>query len=491
MSIAPPWSNLPRPQCVLGPAHCVYGRCQCLSTNRSHSTVSENQQQNARSGAGDPPVDIGDATDARGATPASASQKKPGLVKTVGLGIITGAADNDPSAIGTYASAGAKFGLTILWVTPIILPMMFTVVYLSAKLGQVSGRGLFHVIRDYYPRSILNVTLIGVCIGNVIEAAADLGGMAMAVNLYVPIPVPWLVAFIAVAVVALQTFASYYFIRNVFRWLALALLAYVGAAILAKPDILEVIRGTLIPRVQFNQEFLSILVAIIGTSLSAYLYTWQSNQEVEEEIAAGRTKLSQRIGASQRELRKTQRDVLIGMLFANMVMYSIMLATGSTLHAAGTHDIETAAQAAEALRPIAGDAAGILFVAGVIGVGFLAIPIMTAGAAYDLGQALGWKNCTLHARPHEAKKFYLAVAGFTLIAVLLNFLGFNPFKALIWAGIVQGFSTPPLLLLIMLITNNRKIMGDKVNTKAMNVLGWTTTAAIFLATVGLVATWLI
>jgi Mn2+/Fe2+ NRAMP family transporter len=413
------------------------------------------------------------------------------VVKTVGLGIVTGAADNDPSAIGTYASAGAKFGLGVLWVTPVILPMMFTVVYLSAKLGQVSGRGLFHVIRDYYPRWILNATLIGVCIGNVIEAAADLGGVAMALNLYVPVPVPWLVAAVALVVLSLQTFASYTFIRNVFRWFALALLAYIGAAILAKPDILEVVKATLVPRVEFSQEFLSILVAMIGTSLSAYLYTWQSNQEVEEEIAAGRTKLSQRIGATQSELRKTQREVLIGMMFANLVMYSIMLATGSTLHATGTHDIETAAQAAEALRPLAGDAAGFLFAAGVIGVGFVAIPIMTAGAAYDLGQALGWKNCSLHARPREAKLFYLAVAGFTLLAVLLNFLGFNPFKALIWAGIVQGFSTPPLLLLIMLITNNRKIMGDKVNTRGMNVLGWITTAAIFLATVGLVATWFI
>jgi Mn2+/Fe2+ NRAMP family transporter len=423
--------------------------------------------------------------------PHAAPTRRGGVVKTVGLGIVTGAADNDPSAIGTYASAGAKFGLGVLWVTPVILPMMFTVVYLSAKLGQVSGRGLFHVIRDYYPRWILNATLIGVCIGNVIEAAADLGGVAMALNLYVPVPVPWLVAAVALVVLSLQTFASYTFIRNVFRWLALALLAYVGAAILAKPDILDVVKATLVPRVEFSQEFLSILVAMIGTSLSAYLYTWQSNQEVEEEIAAGRTKLSQRIGATQSELRKTRREVLIGMMFANLVMYSIMLATGSTLHATGTHDIETAAQAAEALRPLAGDAAGFLFAAGVIGVGFVAIPIMTAGAAYDLGQALGWKNSSLHARPREAKLFYLAIAGFTLLAVLLNFLGFNPFKALIWAGIVQGFSTPPLLLLIMLITNNRKIMGDKVNTRGMNVLGWITTAAIFLATVGLVATWLI
>jgi Mn2+/Fe2+ NRAMP family transporter len=447
--------------------------------------VANDVSQSGTTRAEPPPVDLGTASGQ------ATGKRRDGVVRAVGLGVITGAADNDPSAIGTYASAGAKFGFGFLWVTPIILPMMFTVVYLSAKLGQVSGRGLFHVIRDFYPRWVLNATLVGVCIGNTIEAAADLGGVALALNLYVPIPVPWLVAAVALAVLSLQIFASYRFIRNVFRWLALALLGYVGAAIIAKPDVFDVVRETLLPRIELNQQFLSILVAIIGTSLSAYLYTWQSNQEVEEEIAIGRTRLSQRVGASQKELRSTRRDVLIGMVFANFVMYSIMLATGSTLYPAGLHDIETAAQAAEALRPIAGDAAGVLFVMGVIGVGFIAVPIMTAGAAYDLGQSLGWKNCSLHAKPREAKSFYAAMAGFTLIGVLLNFLGFNPFKALIWAGIVQGFSTPPLLLLLMLMTNNRTIMGNKVNTRAMNVLGWATTVAVFLASIGLVATWLV
>jgi Mn2+/Fe2+ NRAMP family transporter len=442
-------------------------------------------QTPAEGGAADEPVSSGGAADSH------RKREHGGVAKALGLGIITGAADNDPSAIGTYASAGAKFGLGFLWATPIILPMMFTVVYLSAKLGEVSGRGLFHVIRDFYPRWILYATLVGVCIGNTIEAAADLGGMASAVSLYVPLPAPVLVALIAAAVLALQIFASYEFIRNVFRWLALALLAYVGAAVLAKPDPFEVIQATFVPHIRFSQEFLSLVVAIIGTSLSAYLFTWQSNQQVEEEIAAGKTELRQRIGASQRELQRTRNDVLVGMIFANVVMYSIMLATGSTLYSAGTHDIETAAQAAEALRPVAGDAAGVLFAAGVIGVGFLAIPIMTVGAAYDLGQALGWKNCSLHAKPKEAKLFYVGVAGFTVAAVLLNCLGLNPFKALVWSGIVQGFSTPPLLLLIMLMTNNRRIMGDKKNTRLINVLGWATTIAIFLASAGLVATWFV
>ena len=410
--------------------------------------------------------------------------------RALGLGLITGAADDDPSAIGTYASAGARFGPDILWTAPVTLPMMFAVVYLSSKLVQVSGRGLFHVIKDHYPRWLLWSVLVGVLIGNTIEAAADLGGMAAAINLFVAVDVPIIVVCIALVIFALQIYGSYLLIRTIFRWLALALLAYAGSAVLANPDGAAVLRGTLVPTIHFNKEFLSILVAIIGTTLSAYLYTWQSNEEVEEEIAKGRTTVQERKGATRQELRRSRRDIIIGMMFSNLVMYFIILSTGSTLYTHGQSDIETAAQAAEALRPIAGDAAGILFAAGVIGVGFLAVPVMTTGAAYDLAQALGWRH-SLHAKFAEARKFYLAVGAFTLIAVALNFLGFNPMKALVWSGIVQGFSTPPLLLLIMLMTNNRKIMGDQVNGPGLNALGWITTAAIFLASLGLVATWFI
>lgn len=419
---------------------------------------------------------------------ADEDKEKQSLPKAIGLGVITGAADDDPSAIGTYASAGAQFGASILWMAPLVLPMMFTVVYLSSKLGQVSGRGLFHVIRDFYPRWLLWAVLAGVMIGNTIEAAADLGGMAASLGIFVPLPVPWIVVGVAVAVLALQLWGSYATIRSIFRWLALALLAYVGAALLARPNPSEVLIGTFVPSVHFDRDFLSIVVAIIGTSLSAYIYTWESNQQVEEKIEEGKTRLSQRIGASNTELARSRRDVLIGMLFSNAVMYFIIMSTGVTLHAHGQTNIETAAQAAEALRPLAGAGASVLFTAGVVGVGFLAVPVMTAGAAYDLAQAFGWR-ASLHARPGEAPGFYWAIAGLTALAVVLNFLGFNPMRALVWSGIVQGFSTPPLLLLIMLMTNNRKIMGDKVNSGWMNALGWITTTAVFSASLGLLATW--
>ena len=410
-----------------------------------------------------------------------------GVLRSLGLGLITGAADDDPSAIGTYAAAGASLGPSFLWTAPVTFPMMFAVVYLSSKLGQVAGKGLFAVIRDHYPRWLLYGALIGVLVGNIIEAAADLGGMAAALNVIVPVPIGIIVVAVGLGLLALQLWGGYALIRNIFRWLALALLAYVGSAILAKPELLPVIKGTLIPTLHFNKEFLSMLVAVIGTTLSAYLYTWQSNQDVEEEISMGRRRWIDRKGTTKAELRRSAHDITLGMLFSNVVMYFIILSTAATLFKVGKTDINTAAEAAQALKPLAGNAAGLLFAIGVIGVGFIAVPIMTVGAAYDCCQTFGWKS-GLHWRPSEAKKFYMAVTAFTLVAMGLNFFGFNPMKALVWAGIVQGFSTPFLMLLVMFITNNRKIMGRWVNTRPMNILGWITTVAIFLAAIGLVIT---
>ena len=412
-------------------------------------------------------------------------EKSRSVMRAIGLGFITGAADDDPSAIGTYASAGAKFGTAILWTAPVTFPMMFAVVYLSSKLGQVTGKGLFAVLRDHYSRWLLHTVLAGVVIGNTFEAAADIGGMAAAINVLIPIPIGWVIVPVTGTILTLQIWGSYTLIRNIFRWLALSLVAYVASAVVAKPDLIETLEGTFIPTVQFNREFLSILVAIIGTSLSAYLYTWQSNEEVEEKIAEGKTELSQRQGASRRQLRRTSWDIVSGMFFSNVVMYFIILSTAATLFKSGHREINTAAEAAQALRPLAGQAASVLFALGVIGVGFLAVPVMTTGAAYDLCQVMGWKH-SLHTKPSQAKKFYAAIGAFTAIAMGLNFLGFNPMKALVYSGIVQGFSTPPLLLLIMLITNNRRIMGKRVNSLGMNILGWITTAAIFAASIGLI-----
>lgn len=411
-----------------------------------------------------------------------------GVLRAIDTGVITGAADDDPSAIGTYASAGAKFGLAFLWIAPVLLPMMFVVTYLSAKLGRVYGKGLFAAVRDRYPRWLLYPLMIGAFTGNVIEAAANMGGVGAALNLLIPIPVPGIVVGVATGVVLFQFFGSYQLLRRIFRWLTLALFAYVVAAILAKPDWSEVLRATIAPHVRFSSDFLSMIVACIGTSLSAYVYTWQSNQEVEEQIDEGKVTPRQRRGASRRELARTRRDVMIGMIFANIILYFIILSTATTLHPQGTTQIDTAAQAAQALEPLAGTWAKWLFALGVVGVGFLAIPVMTTGAAYDLVQGLG-EDGTLHHRVGEAKLFYGVILVVTIVSVGLNFLGFNPMRALVISGIVQGFSVPPLLLIMMLMTNDPRMMGERRNSTLLNTLGWVTTATTFAATGCLVVSW--
>ena len=409
-------------------------------------------------------------------------------LRAFGLGLITGAADDDPSAIGTFASAGAKFGPSFLWAAPVAFPMMIAVVYLSGKLGQVSGQGLFALLRTHYPKWLLYSTLTAVLIGNVIEAGADIGGMAAAIRLLVPVPLALVVVPITAGILVFQIWGSYTLLRNIFRWLSLALLAYVASAFLAKPEWFGVLRATFVPKMYWNREYLSLVVAVIGTSLSAYLYTWKSNEEVEEKIAHGEVELGQRRGTTSTQLERSAWDVAIGMFFSSAIMYFVVLSTASTLFKAGRHDIDSAAQAAAALEPLAGHLAGVLFAVGIIGVAFIAIPVMTTGAAYDLCQSVGWKH-GLHAKPREAKRFYLAITGFTALAMGLNFIGINPMKALVFAGIVQGFSTPFLLVLIMRMSNDRRVVGEMVNSRVVNWVGWATTLATFAATAGLVVTW--
>lgn len=410
-----------------------------------------------------------------------------GLFHVLGTGIITGAADDDPSAIGTYASAGARFGFAFLWIAPLLLPMMYVVVYLGAKLGRVYGKGLFAIIRDRYPRGVLYPAMACAFAGNLIAAAANLGGIGAALNLLLPIPVPVIVACVAAPLFGLQLFGSYALLRRIFQWLALALFAYIAAALLARPDPMAVLRGTFVPTVQFNREFLSMVVACIGTSLSSYIFAWQSNLEVEEQRAEGLHSPAQRRGASDAEIARARRDVVVGMVFSNAILYFILLSTGATLHASGQTEVQSAAHAAAALEPIAGPAAKYLFALGVVGVGCLSVPVLTAGAAFDLSQGLG-QSATLHARPREAKVFYATIGLVTTAAVLLNFLGVNPMRALVWSGIVQGFLVPPLLLLMMLLTNDRRVVGGRTNGRFTNLLGWTTVAVTFAASAMLAVT---
>jgi Mn2+/Fe2+ NRAMP family transporter len=278
---------------------------------------------------------------------------------------------------------------------------------------------------------------------------------------------------------------SYRLIARIFKWLTLALLAYVAAGLSAHPDFRQVVRSTLVPHMSLDPMYLTTLVAILGTTISPYLFFWQSTQEVEEEVEMGRTRLWQRIGATDDELKYRAWDVNTGMLFAIVVMYFIMLSTGATLHREGITQISSAADAARALEPLAGRAAGLLLALGLIGTGFLAVPILTGSAAYAVSEAFGWRY-GLNQNPARAKQFYSAIVAATLIGVLIDFLGINPIRALFWTAVINGFMAPPLLVLIMVIANNREIMGKRVNGLWTNLLGGIAVVAMFAAAIVLV-----
>jgi Mn2+/Fe2+ NRAMP family transporter len=292
----------------------------------------------------------------------------------------------------------------------------------------------------------------------------------------------------AIGILVLQVWGSYRLIARTFKWLTLALFAYIASAFFARPDWGNVLKGTFLPTFRFDSTFLAALVAILGTTISPYLFFWQASQEVEEEVSRGRKRLWQRRGATDAELKFAFWDVGVGMLFSNVVMYFIILATAATLHRAGKTGISTAADAAEALRPLAGDAATVLMALGLIGTGLLAVPILTGSAGYAVCEAFGWK-CSLDARPGKAKEFYLVLGVSTLGGLLIDFIGVSPMGALFWTAVINGFLAPPLLVIIMLIANNEQVMDNRLNGWWENMLGWTTTAVMFAAAVALVLTW--
>jgi NRAMP (natural resistance-associated macrophage protein)-like metal ion transporter len=410
------------------------------------------------------------------------------LFRLIGPGFVTGASDDDPSGIGTYAVAGASFGFATLWTALFTFPLMAAVQYMCAKIGMINGEGLAGVLKRHYRSRILYAAVGLLLIANTINAGADIGAIAAAINLLFPISPRMLIVPISMVMVIIQIWGSYRLIANTFKWLALSLIAYIGSSFFAHPDLREVLRATFVPSLRLNSQFLSVIVAIFGTTISPYLFFWQANQEVEEDIAKGKYTLAQRQGATDGELRYAAWDVNIGMLFSNIVMYFIILATGATLFAAGKTNIASAADAAEALRPFVGRFATTLLGIGLIGAGTLAVPILTGSSAYAISEAFGWRH-GLHRKPGRASRFYILIAVSTLVGMLINFTGVNAITALFWTAVLNGFLAPPLLVLIMMISNNRAIMGDSANGRLVNVLGWTATVMMFLAAIGLVFTW--
>jgi NRAMP (natural resistance-associated macrophage protein)-like metal ion transporter len=409
------------------------------------------------------------------------------FLRILGPGLVTGASDDDPSGIGTYAQAGAQFGYATLWTTVLMLPMMSAVQYISAKIGLVSGRGLAGVLREHYPRAVLYPTVLAMVFANTINAGADIGAIAAAINLLVPIPAIVFVVPISVGILLVQVLGSYKLIERIFKWLALALLAYIGAALYARPDALKVLRGTLIPTVRFDPQFIGILVALLGTTISPYLFFWQASHEVEEQISIGRRRLWQRQGASDTELKYALWDTLAGMIFSEVVAYFIILATGATLFVAGKTTIGSATEAAAALKPLAGEAASLLLAVGLIGAGVLAVPILTGSAAYGMSETFGWTS-GLDRTISRAPQFYAVIIAATLVGMAINFLGINPIRALVVTAILNGLLAPPILAMVMLVSNNRKVMGERTNGLLLNTLGWGTTLVMAAAAVALLAT---
>jgi NRAMP (natural resistance-associated macrophage protein)-like metal ion transporter len=404
----------------------------------------------------------------------------------LGPGLITGASDDDPSGIGTYAQAGAQHGFATLWMPLVMLPMVTAVQYICAKIGMVTGRGLAGVLREHYPRA-LYPAVVALVITNTLNAGADIGAIAAAINLLVPIPAYVFVVPVTLGIIGFQLFGSYRLIERVFKWLTLALLAYVGAALFARPDIGGVLAGTLIPTIRIDPAYIGILVALLGTTISPYLFFWQSSEEVEEQIAMGRRSLRQRQGASRFELKYALWDTMAGMLFAVVVAYSIILATGATLFTEGKTQISSATEAAQALRPIAGDAATFLLAAGLIGAGVLAVPVLTGSAAYSVSEAFGWRS-GLERKISRAPQFYAIIVAATLVGMAINFFGINPITALVLSAVLNGLIAPPLLVLVMLVSNDRAAMGERTNGRLLNVVGWVTTIVMGVASIGLIVT---
>ncbi|MDQ6654024.1 MAG: Nramp family divalent metal transporter [Acidobacteriota bacterium] len=405
----------------------------------------------------------------------------------LGPGLITGAADDDPSGISTYSVTGASFGYAPLWTALFSFPLMVAVQLMCARLGMVTGRGLAGVLRRNYSRWVLWGACFLLIVANVFNIGADLGGMAEATEMMTGVnSLVWTPVY-AILITSLLFWTSYRFIARVFKWLTLVLFAYVIAAFLSHPDWSEVLRSTFVPHVEWSSAYLATFVGILGTTISPYLFFWQASQEVEEERKMGRSTVGQRKGATKKELRKSRIDVITGMFFSNIVMYFIILTTAATLHAHGQTRIETAQQAAEALKPLAGQGAYLLFTIGLIGTGMLAVPVLAGAAAYAVAEASAWRG-TLEDRPRLAKKFYAIVATAMILGLALDYAGFNAVKMLFWSAVLNGVLAPPLIVLVVLLTSSKKVMGDQANSPLLKWLGWVTASVMAVAAVAMFAT---
>lgn len=407
-----------------------------------------------------------------------------GFLRKLGPGLITGAADDDPSGISTYSIAGASFGSMPLWTCFLTFPLMAGIQLMCARLGKVSGRGLAGNIRLYYPRWILLCTCLVLSVANVFNIGADLGGMAEATEMMTGIKSYYWMPLYTLFIIVMLLFFTYEAIVKIFKWLTLVLFAYILTAFLAKPDWYNALYYTFIPGIEWSGKFFATLVAILGTTISPYLFFWQVSQEVEEDRANGKSTVEQRRGASDTELKNIRTDVTMGMFLSNIIMYFIILTSAATLHAHGSTDISTAREAAEALRPLAGDGAYFLFSLGMIGTGMLAIPVLAGSAAYAVSEALQWRG-TLSDRLPSSYKFYLLIVVAMLLGLVLDFYGIDAVKMLFYSAMLNGLLAPPLMVFVILLTSKARVMGTRVSPPTLRYLGWITVALMAGAGIGM------
>ncbi len=402
--------------------------------------------------------------------------------KNLGPGLTTGAADDDPSGIATYSQTGAQYGFQLLWLAGFTFPLMAIVQEMCARIGLVTGRGLAANIRQYYPKWVLYITTILLFAANTLNLGADLGAMAQATKLLNPkLNFEFLVLAFAVVSLGLQIFTTYEKYAKYLKWLAMVLLAYVFSALAVNLDWNDAFRHSIIPSLTFSKEQIFLICGILGTTISPYLFFWQTSQEVEEQILEGKTTIqSRQEETTDKEIKDMRTDVWSGMFLSNLIMYFIIAAAGATLFANGVTNIGTAADAAEALKPIAGEEAYLLFALGIIGTGMLAVPVLAGSASYAISESFGWKY-GLYRKLREANAFYGIIIISTLIGLLIEFIGFDPIKTLIYSAVLNGMIAPVILVLIVLLSSNKKVMGDRVNNKLVTWVGWIITLIMIVA----------
>ena len=410
------------------------------------------------------------------------------FLQKLGPGLITGAADDDPSGIATYSQVGAMFGYSMMWVMLLSYPLMIAIQEICARVGRVTGVGIAANMRKHYPAPLLYAIVSLLFLANVFNLGADIGAMGAAAQLLLGGPlIPYVVGF-AVVSLLLQMYIRYTQYVKYLKWLTMALFAYVLTPFVAHVSWGQALRATLVPSVKFNVAYFTALTAVLGTTISPYLFFWQASEEAED-VRDNRKEhpLKWAPWQARKQFDRIKTDTVVGMGFSNLVSLFIILTTAATLHAAGITDIQTSAQAAKALEPLAGRFAFESFAVGIVGTGLLAVPVLAGSAAYGVAEAFKWR-ASLERKPGEARQFYLVLAVASLVGLALNFVGINPIRALFLSAVINGVVSVPLMVVTMLMAVHPKVMGQFTLPLRLRVMGWIATVVMLLASIGLFAT---